>query len=1214
MNPYFRPIIDPKSQFINPPGKELFKYSRGVNRLEADIDPIATLNDELYKAIIGKKELIVTIIYHVKGVRAFYVERIYVSEKVYNFDVMISHVNSKSVVFDFTRRPIPAGFGYYTRCDGIMFRRKNDKNVLFTFHRLLPDGNSNVKLDSTITTKLEIHTVNSVSNVDSVRLIDTITVRQLDRDKLNAESLRFYGDAEDEKVEDENKKLNKYNMVVIGKYLHELKDYLNVALTNKEFRDFYTLYHFNPIVIDDKKKYVIFEQMETIHIYDSDFNPYYNRGHYYPIGNQIKSFLSNKNIKMVIVHRSISGEELRKIHDSLENTEEKYKGKKLVFKKIESDERMDLKDLMTRESLRKLKKRDDDTIKYRDNKMKKNVEIRIDDYIPLGELVDLEVETFQTNVSEIPRDENNFLTDLTDCIVKELSFYYNNARVTAIKLPTQIESLGESLFFRSGELTSITIPPNVKTIGPKCFAYCSGLVQMQLPRGLEEIGQFAFAECKSLTGINIPNTLTQIGRSCFYGCTKLSSIEIELRDTNYFMIKNNFLIQNTNIGKIRKGNEEGDAIFYIPGYHTTMLHNINIPSEVTGIGMNLFNRATNCTSINIPQTVRRVGPLAFSLCIRLREIDLPCTIYNSTSLFEMCSSLTRVKIPNTWTCLYEGTFRKCHSLVKVEGTENIQFVGLEAFKECIELRDIDFPKFVACNNSSFESCIKLRKVFYNREVIRYRSYRECACLSRLDIPNGVLVIEKEAFESCINVVEIHLPTTLQRLRTECFLGCGSLTGIVIPKSVTYMDKGCFKACYKLGYADIQANIKELPNETFENCQKLSRVDINCPRLLEIGSCCFINCSELAEINIPSTVTMIRDRAFYSCYKLPKIGNMNSLIRIECNAFGYSGLPELDLPDNVTFIGQDCFYNCSDLSRIKLSDSLTKIPRNCFMKNRLRSVVIPSAVSLIGVNAFDQCTVMTHVELPVNLKKILPYAFYMNVLLKDVTIPNNVEFIGMRAFARCCTLTRIVIPGSVRKLSAYCFHGCGCVKEVVFDQHCDVKYLPSSCFIDCNELENIVFPNNLLLIGDDCFKGCSSLVSVDLPDQLRLLYTNAFRGTGIQRIRIPPNVFMIRTGCFEKGVRIYFRDQEIQVTTLNNGFFCIQGQLVEKGKRETNDFYYEHHELVIRDITNEFWKLNSIMTNKNDDEDGTIKTMYCDDIDDDEIDPTDKDDYNIFGFN
>ena len=272
------------------------------------------------------------------------------------------------------------------------------------------------------------------------------------------------------------------------------------------------------------------------------------------------------------------------------------------------------------------------------------------------------------------------------------------------------------------------------------------------------------------------------------------------------------------------------------------------------------------------------------------------------------------------------------------------------------------------------------------------------------------------------------------------------------------------------------------------------------------------------------------------------------------------------------------------------------------------------MSLIGVNAFDQCTVLSYIELPINLKKILPYAFYMNVLLDNIIIPNNVEFIGMRAFARCCTLTRIFIPRSVKKISTYCFQNCCSLKEVIFDQHCEVKYLPSSCFINCNELENIEFPDNLLLIGNDCFSGCSSLTSVDLPDHLRVLYTNAFRGTGLQHVQIPSNVFIIRAGCFEKGVHIYYRDQEIQITTLKNGFVSIQGQLTENGKGETNDFYYQYHDLIIKNITDEFWKLDSIMTNKNNDEDGTVRTIYNDDIDDDDIDPIDRENDHIFGFN
>lgn len=61
----------------------------------------------------------------------------------------------------------------------------------------------------------------------------------------------------------------------------------------------------------------------------------------------------------------------------------------------------------------------------------------------------------------------------------------------------------------------------VKRIEPHAFAWCRKLAFVRLPRNLEYIGNEAFDDCWSLTSIFIPDSCRQIGRRVFHRTAKL---------------------------------------------------------------------------------------------------------------------------------------------------------------------------------------------------------------------------------------------------------------------------------------------------------------------------------------------------------------------------------------------------------------------------------------------------------------------------------------------------------------------------------------------------------------------------------------------------------------------------------------------------------------------------------------------------------------------
>ena len=130
---------------------------------------------------------------------------------------------------------------------------------------------------------------------------------------------------------------------------------------------------------------------------------------------------------------------------------------------------------------------------------------------------------------------------------------------------------------------------------------------------------------------------------------------------------------------------------------------------------------------------------------------------------------------------------------------------------------------------------------------------------------------------------------------------------------------------------------------------------------------FWECSNLTNINIPSSVTNIEEAAFYGC----------------------SSLTSINIPSSVTSIGEYAFGLCSNLTSINIPQSVTSIGKSVFIDCRgLTSVNIPDSVKSIGEGAFANCSNLT-----------------------DINIPSSVTSIGEAAFYGCSRLTRVIFKGN-----------------------------------------------------------------------------------------------------------------------------------------------------------------------------------------------------------
>ena len=89
-----------------------------------------------------------------------------------------------------------------------------------------------------------------------------------------------------------------------------------------------------------------------------------------------------------------------------------------------------------------------------------------------------------------------------------------------------VTSVAASAFLDCEKVTSIKLPNSLKTIGSSAFSGCTNMTSISIPHGVTSIASYAFWKCKNLKSIILPNSLTTIERNTFYGCAGLTSLTI----------------------------------------------------------------------------------------------------------------------------------------------------------------------------------------------------------------------------------------------------------------------------------------------------------------------------------------------------------------------------------------------------------------------------------------------------------------------------------------------------------------------------------------------------------------------------------------------------------------------------------------------------------------------------------------------------------------
>jgi len=227
----------------------------------------------------------------------------------------------------------------------------------------------------------------------------------------------------------------------------------------------------------------------------------------------------------------------------------------------------------------------------------------------------------------------------------------------------------------------------------------------------------------------------------------------------------------------------------------------------------------------------------------------------------------------------------------------------------------------------------------------------------------------------------------------------------------------------------EAIITTVPDKAFDGKSLLSSVILP-EGITSIGEYAFRG-TTIRRINIPSTVSIIKQRAFQSTPLMYcTFAEGSQLKTIEQYAFASCKLlQEIALPAQLETIGLATFEYCEMLKTVTMGDAVTYIEGWTFHgANKMESIRFSDALEEIRPYMCRENHALAQVHLPANLKKIHELAFYDTPLLTEIEFPASVELIARESF-RYSAIEKVELPINLQWLGDYAFSNNSNLKEI-----------------------------------------------------------------------------------------------------------------------------------------------------------------------------------------
>lgn len=602
---------------------------------------------------------------------------------------------------------------------------------------------------------------------------------------------------------------------------------------------------------------------------------------------------------------------------------------------------------------------------------------------------------FENNTTILTFDEFQYFTGITRTWYSGSNgVFRGNTAMTNITIPSTLTYIDRYAFYNCASLADINLHSGITVIDVAAFSYCTSLeIDINLPNltslsggsfyasgitsitslgsvtsipGSNTASACCFDGCTKLESVVLPSTLTSIGNMAFRNCAALESITwpspnniASIGQYAFYECPNlSGVVDLPSLTSIGVGVFRGSAITQV-----TSLGNITVISGATAESGGVFNRCTSLTSVVLPNTLITIGQHSFSNCSNLETVTWPTS--------------------NTFTTIGGQAFLNCVKLMNVPTNQAITTIGTSAFNGCTSLTGVvNYPNLTSIGYAAFKGTAITQVTSLGSITSLYASSG-----------NGM-------FMNCTSLTYVVLPSTLTYIGRNCFQGCTSLQTVVFPNSaVSIPDYYAFQGCSSLTSLGIeQPIISSLGRNAFS---ATGLVSLDLSRSTFTGTCdssnatygSFYNCPHLTSIILPSTCTLIGMGTFNRCTSLASC-NFDYIVTVQPYGF------------NDTVLSGDCTF-----------PSMTSVGSYGFASTKISKLYLPVIQTTSGTSSaysgsFSKITTLTYVDIGPDITSIGQRTFQgcsglATIVVRATTVPT----LGGSAFGNTNSTFKIYVPYS-----------------------------------------------------------------------------------------------------------------------------------------------------------------------------------------------------------
>lgn len=348
--------------------------------------------------------------------------------------------------------------------------------------------------------------------------------------------------------------------------------------------------------------------------------------------------------------------------------------------------------------------------------------------------------------------------------------------------------------------------------------------------------------------------------------------------------------------------------------------------------------------------------------------------------------------------------------------------------------------------------------------------------------------------------KVILPISLHKVGLGMCYKSHDMT-IVLPSAIAGIEENAFYWS-EVSAVTLPASCVEIGDYAFQN-SKL--VNINLDNVSKLGIRAFDHSKIQGDIKLGSLFE-VPDYCFYGC-NISSVTFQEGLKRIGAYAFRNTYLlKSLSLPEGLEYIGKLAFWN---------------------QYGGLQAMDIPKSLRYVGAHAIPEYSKFLELEDGVYYAGQVAYAYSSessnrtNLRFRDGTIGISVN-LSYSDYSPRESLVSLEIPSSVKIIGEVerdeygyddgAFQNYTNLESVILPE--DLEVLGRSTFRGCKSLKAVNIPNGLHTIAESTFAECESLKDVSFPQSLRCIGLGAFSGTGLVNVTIGENMEAVGYDAFE----------------------------------------------------------------------------------------------------